>query len=1626
MAVDLPPGLLPANNLSDVLDPVASRVNLGIRSMGTYDAGTGFTTAATTVSVTYGSSASSAARGDLAEFLSNKNAPLGYAGLDNTGRIPPALLPASLVGGALLAANNLSDLTSPSIARASLGLGTMATQNASNITLSGGAIDNTTIGVNIPVAGHFTSLTANSPPTNDNSQNVATTSWTRSIVGSSYSPNSVTITGGTIDNTVIGSITSAIGHFTTLTANTPSNSDNSGNVATTAWVTHFVSASGVYNPANVSISGGTIDGTTIGQNVASTGIFTTLSAGTLLLSGTISNNFVLAGASSGPAVHPTFRSLVPADLPPATTSTGGIVIVGTGLAVTASTVSVIYGTSANTATQGNDSRIAGALQATNNLSDVTSSTTARTNLGLGTLATQSANSVLLSGGTINGITIGATTATSGSFTSLNASAAVSLGFAGASGYGISLQGATYEQSLITVTPSSGFSLVIPNNCSFYQLNPAGTLASGTLTMPGGTIANGQIIRIVTSQTISALTISANTGQVISNPPSAALAGTSVNFIYSSSNSTWYNYTARSPVATILSGTIDNTVIGGNIAAAATFTTISLTSTQSANTFLAAPSSGSGAPSWRSIAAADLPLATTSVRGSVIVGIGLGVSAGTVSVSYGTIANTSVQGNDVRVTNALQSTNNLSDITNIATSRTNLGLGNLATQNASSIVLTGGTIDGIVIGSITPSTATFTGIAVGGNAVTSSSVVLNSTAGYSRNISFQSGGVARWNTSADGVAESFTSLTTTGAVSSGNVLTFASTSGVLAGMRVSGTNIASGSTVTTTTTTTVTLSASILGNIPSGTTIQFQTLSGSNYTVTAYDDYGNLTGNYLRIARATGIWSLGSPNAAGVVATPVKLVFPSEYVSTGTGLKLDLYNGTYGIGITNTVLNLVSAGSYNFTGTGGVTMANVAITGGTMDSVTVGSTTAGSGRFTTLTANTPSASDSSTNVATTAWVVAYVSTGGTYTPSNVAITGGTINGTTIGGTTPAAATFTTLTLTGAIAANLFRAGPASGAPAAPGWRVIATSDLPIATTAAVGAVSISTGLNVSAGGAVTVSYGTSSGTATQGNDTRVVNALQNSNNLSELTNTTTARTNLGLGSIATQSAAAVAITGGTINSTSLGATTAAAATVTTLAVTGSLTASYVLAAPTASAGSPTWRQLTSADVSGVAPLASPTFTGTVTIPGGTINNTAIGGTTAAAATFTTLALTSAQTASYVLAAPAGAAGAPGWRQLSSGDITGVAPLASPALTGTPTAPTAAAGANSTQVSTTAFVYNSINSPLTITTTGGSTTLTAAQYGSIALLVTGTLTSNATLVVPATGFWSIFNRTTGTFSLTVKTATGTGIAIDQGYSVPLVADGTNVVIGHTDFNSVSLLGVSTAATANVGTNNSQIATTAFVVTSFAPLASPALTGTPTAPTAAANTNTTQLATTAYVLGQASSVTPGMNSTAAAGTSTTFSRSDHIHPTDTSRAPLASPALTGTPTAPTATSTDNSTTLATTAFVKTSQVNRKIAITLQWTGGAVVANGTYYFTFNAPIPGTFNSLDYVTGNGSFTANIQIAGTSITGLSAVTVNNTTSANTAATGSNTFTSGQQIAVVITNSTSNPTGAVLNMNATPS
>jgi hypothetical protein len=95
-----------------------------------------------------------------------------------------------------------------------------------------------------------------------------------------------------------------------------------------------------------------------------------------------------------------------------------------------------------------------------------------------------------------------------------------------------------------------------------------------------------------------------------------------------------------------------------------------------------------------------------------------------------------------------------------------------------------------------------------------------------------------------------------------------------------------------------------------------------------------------------------------------------------------------------------------------------------------------------------------------------------------------------------------------------------------------------------------------------------------------------------------------------------------------------------------------------------------------------------------------------------------------------------------------------------------------------------------------------------------------------------------------------------------------------------------------------------------------------------------------------------------------------------------------------------------------------------GAVVANDTIWLVYDSPYPGTLTALTYFTGNGSFGVAIQINGTNVTGLSAISVSSATPATATATAANTFSAGQRITAVITGATGSPTDALLSLAVT--
>jgi Concanavalin A-like lectin/glucanases superfamily len=334
----------------------------------------------------------------------------------------------------------------------------------------------------------------------------------------------------------------------------------------------------------------------------------------------------------------------------------------------------------------------------------------------------------------------------------------------------------------------------------------------------------------------------------------------------------------------------------------------------------------------------------------------------------------------------------------------------------------------------------------------------------------------------------------------------------------------------------------------------------------------------------------------------------------------------------------------------------------------------------------------------------------------------------------------------------------------------------------------------------------------------------------------------------------------------------------------------------------------------APLAAPAFTGAPTAP------TATAGTNTTQLATTAFVTTAVPTNTNQLTNGAGfitSAGAPvqtvagrtGAVVLSTTDISGIgsyATLASPALSGSPTAPTASAATNTTQIATTAFVQTAVSG---VTGSAANSSIVSASVGAGYNIGTATnvfynLTNISTgaVLTPAANTlaqgWTTtiyINAGTSTSALTTLASNGgsdffiitgngsSGVSMLLGYAYKLTAipslnrfmvdvaeslgsaDVTKA-LGYTPVNpaTAALTGTPTAPTATAGTNTTQLATTAFVgaaitasapnLSSYAPLASPALTGTPTAPTATAGTNTTQVASTAFVTSAVAGVSGG----------------------------------------------------------------------------------------------------------------------------------------------------------------------------
>ena len=311
---------------------------------------------------------------------------------------------------------------------------------------------------------------------------------------------------------------------------------------------------------------------------------------------------------------------------------------------------------------------------------------------------------------------------------------------------------------------------------------------------------------------------------------------------------------------------------------------------------------------------------------------------------------------------------------------------------------------------------------------------------------------------------------------------------------------------------------------------------------------------------------------------------------------------------------------------------------------------------------------------------------------------------------------------------------------------------------------------------------------------------------------------------------------------------------------------------------------------------------------------------------------------------------------------LANINSPAFTGTPTAPTPTVGDSTTNIATTAFVTGAISTVASTSATqlsalatqtiantnslsSGLATNVATITANLAGITNNILSINSTITTLANINSPIF---TGTPSVPTppalttyfNTVSATTFSVKLNNSLTVVV-GDTIIERDTDNNVIASMTVQVAATSstviivtlNSGTitpgNNYIIYQNGSIVSSLHVIsASPGLTY------SGLGDLSTAIATTAYVDATANILHTDYNSLVSIEAT---ARATAITNAVSPLAPKANPIFTGTPIAPTPATGDNTTTIATTAFVKTSVQNATATLPIITYGRTTPVNGS-----------------------------------------------------------------------------------------
>jgi hypothetical protein len=348
----------------------------------------------------------------------------------------------------------------------------------------------------------------------------------------------------------------------------------------------------------------------------------------------------------------------------------------------------------------------------------------------------------------------------------------------------------------------------------------------------------------------------------------------------------------------------------------------------------------------------------------------------------------------------------------------------------------------------------------------------------------------------------------------------------------------------------------------------------------------------------------------------------------------------------------------------------------------------------------------------------------------------------------------------------------------------------------------------------------------------------------------------------------------------------------------------------------------------------------------------------------------------------------------------------------------------QSSTFSFDYVSIS----LTGQPSPYTLSGTNLNRIAYQFSGVLTANMEIIVPNTiqQYW-VRNNTTGSYSLTVKTAAGTGVSVVQNGAAIMYCDGTNVVEADTNNLSTPIsisqggTGATTAGTALINLGGTSLGIGIFTATNGAtaraalgaaasgansditslsglttPLsASQGGTGVSTVPTNGQVLigNGTGYALSTLTAGAGISITNGAGSITINGTGVTvypgagipnstgssWGTSYSTTGTGTAVALADSPGFTGVPTAPTASSGTSTTQIATTAFVTAAAFSAALPGQTGNAGKFVTTDGTNASWAYVPVTsidatGTLAADRFLNGAGAWST-VPMSGLAATG---------------------------------------------------